>query len=391
MVAMGALTFSACADTEPGSIVAPDASQIATASDASDAPADAPCTRDCEFFPPVCTDDIFCPNGLFDPAKPGGGPDSFDVRTTVHLIRGRSASDVWVVGALGALTHFDGTSWVRVALPIGGPSPKGRMSTLRTLWLGPDYEVGIEGLKQIYSRGLVDPPDAGGDWTDNGALNIAAPRINPASLTVTSGWASPGEGWFWLSTGPLTNAATTPSGLIRVRVGDPGSFTGEIAATTTGTLNDLHGASADDFWAVGMNGTAVRVTGASGDSPSIKAYDSQTRNALYGVWAASASDVWAVGFDGTIRHYTGDPLRWEIVSDVPAGAHLNAVWGSSSSDIWAVGQDAVVLHYDGTRWSRVKIAGLGERRPDLVTVWTAGPGHVWIGGHGVVLSLGGKP
>ena len=103
-----------------------------------------------------------------------------------------------------------------------------------------------------------------------------------------------------------------------------------------GTFAGLHGASADDLWAVGMDGATARVTGASGDSPSAKAYNSQTRNALYGVWAASPSDVWAVGFGGTIRHYTGDPLLWEVVPDIPEDMHLNAVFGSSASDIWAV-------------------------------------------------------
>jgi hypothetical protein len=39
----------------------------------------------------------------------------------------------------------------------------------------------------------------------------------------------------------------------------------------------------------------------------------------------------------------------------------------------------------------VKVAGLGELRPDLYAVWSSAPGHVWIGGQGVVLSLGGKP
>jgi hypothetical protein len=67
------------------------------------------------------------------------------------------------------------------------------------------------------------------------------------------------------------------------------------------------------------------------------------------------------------------------------------VFGSSGSDIWAVGDHGVVLHYDGTRWSRVGIAGLGLRRPDLTAVWVPEPGHVWIGGIGVILSLGGKP
>ena len=43
------------------------------------------------------------------------------------------------------------------------------------------------------------------------------------------------------------------------------------------------------------------------------------------------------------------------------------------------------------RGGRGQIGGLGSRRTDLTSVWTSGPGHVWIGGEGVVLSLGGKP
>jgi photosystem II stability/assembly factor-like uncharacterized protein len=81
----------------------------------------------------------------------------------------------------------------------------------------------------------------------------------------------------------------------------------------------------------------------------------------------------------------------DIVSDVPATENLHAVWGTSSSDVWVVGDGACVLHWDGTTWSRVKVTGLGERRPDLFAVWAPGPGHVWVGGDGVLLSLGGKP
>ena len=67
------------------------------------------------------------------------------------------------------------------------------------------------------------------------------------------------------------------------------------------------------------------------------------------------------------------------------------MWGTSSSDVWVVGDRALVLHYDGKQWSRVPVGGLEGLRPDLYAVWTAEPGHVWIGGEGTVLSIGGKP
>ncbi|MDF2693089.1 MAG: hypothetical protein K0S65_1472, partial [Labilithrix sp.] len=97
------------------------------------------------------------------------------------------------------------------------------------------------------------------------------------------------------------------------------------------------------------------------------------------------------GASGTLRHYVGGPLAWDTVPASPTTADLNAVWGSSSSDVWAVGNAGVVLHYDGKSWSRVKVAGLGRRRPTLTAVWAPLPGRVWIGGQGVFLSLGGKP
>ena len=78
-------------------------------------------------------------------------------------------------------------------------------------------------------------------------------------------------------------------------------------------------------------------------------------------------------------------------SQLGAPPSLRAVWSAGPNDVWSVSADGAVLHYDGTRWSRMKIGGLGSRRPDLTTVWTAGPGHVWVGGDGVLLSLGGKP
>jgi hypothetical protein len=151
----------------------------------------------------------------------------------------------------------------------------------------------------------------------------------------------------------------------------------------------VHGSSADDLWAVGLGGATFHITDAQSDAPVVTPYDSQTTATLYGVWTASATEAWSVGGAGSIRHYTGSAPRWDVVPDVPTIATLHAVWGTSATDVWAVGEGAVVVHFDGTSWTRVKIAGLGERRPDLYTVWSAGPGRAWIGGDGVILSVGG--
>ncbi len=403
LAAFASSGLGACAASDETTISEEPERNIASVGDSgADASADGdaavPCAADCEYFPPACSADVLCSNGLFDPNKPTGGPDHLDMRMTVQLIRGRSANDVWVLGGLGAQRHFDGTSWVRSELPASEISPMGLVPGLQTLWLRDTSEIGFNGVQtssRSYSRGLVDPPDGGlgsDGWTEH-----APPSLVPAgpfkrgSQRVTFGWSSPGSDWFWLATGKTSLVLPNPPALIRVRVADAGVFAGEVKVLDAGSFMGMHGVSADDFWAVGMDGAAVRVTGGSGASPTFKHYNSRTRNALYGVWAASASDVWAVGFNGTVRHYTGDPLLWEVVSDVPAGVHLNAIWGTSASDIWAVGNEAVVLHYDGIRWSRVKIGGLGLRRPNLTTVWASDSEHVWIGGEGVVLSLGGKP
>jgi len=158
-----------------------------------------------------------------------------------------------------------------------------------------------------------------------------------------------------------------------------------------GVMQSIHGSSPDELWAVGRRGATFHVTGAQSETPTITAFDSRTVAELDGVWAASPTDAWAVGGAGTIRHYTGGAVSWDVVDDVPTDEDLHAVWGTSSADVWAVGDGPTVLHYDGATWSRVEVAGLGQRRPNLFSVWTASPGHVWIGGDGVILSLGGKP
>ncbi len=343
-----------------------------------------PCT-DCEYFPEVCTPDALCAGGPFDPSTPGG---SLDMRARIMTIRGRSSSDVWAAGALGALAHFDGTTWRR-----SDPGPR---ETMRALWLRDSEEIAVALPTSLYARGLDGgaAPSADG-WTVR-KLPVPFEFFGYIAVEFESAWAAPGSDSLWCAMRVGMSGLT--SGLWRLRRSPtsefelgPGVPADVCTALPCDAIMSIHGASANELWAVGQRGAALRITNAESETPSVKAFNSRTWNALNGVWAASASEAWAVGTSGTIRHYTGHPVDWEVVSDVPTTEPLNAVWGSSSSDVWAVGDAGVVLHYDGKTWSRVKVAGLGARRPDLTTVWASAPGHVWIGGHGVILSLGGKP
>lgn len=330
-----------------------------------------------------CSPEALCPGGPFDPSTIGG---ALDLRTRITAIRGRSASDVWAVGAGGTIVHFDGTSWSR--------SETGTIETMNAIWLRENEEIALVSLAAMYTRGLPlpdggnAPPSAGG-WSE-GTLFEFGP-----SAAVTSTWTAPGAPWLWCSS-PAQNGST---GLWRLHV-DPASqsldianpFGDDVCATLPcAWMTSVHGTSGDDLWAVGYSGTTYRITNAQGDAPVITPFDSKTWAGLNGVWAASEKDAWSVGGAGVIRHYTGQPTSWDVVDDVPTTGNLNAIWGTSSTDVWAVGNDAVVLHYDGKGWSLMKVAGLGVSRPNLYTVWASSPGHVWIGGDGVILSVGGKP
>lgn len=373
--------LGACASDEEGALPPPEIASAVPEQDAAVADAEAgPCTADdCEYFPEACAPDVLCPSGPFDPDNSAAG---LDWRTRINVVRGRSASDVWIAGAVGTVAHFDGTSWTR--------SETGTRESLRELWLPGAREISFRSLAEVYARGLgagdADASVSAGGWSPR--------KVAPAATfggELGPVWAVPGADALWVATdGGFWRLELTPGSTFEGARSIPSLPCG---APPCGSPRSLHGVSAKtvSLWMVGDRGLAMRVTDAGGDTPTVTSLNTQTWDGLTGVWAASESDVWAVGGTGTIRHYTGDGLRWDVVSDVPTDEHLNAVWGTSPSDVWAVGNAGVVLHYDGTRWSRVKVAGLGARRPDLYTVWSPGAGQVWIGGYGVVLALGGKP
>jgi len=381
----------ACATTEGVAFAPPsDVPHVVptedAAPDAAPDAADPVACADCEYFPSECTDDVLCPYPSLDPLS---SESLLHPLADVMTIRGRGPSDVWLSGALGALAHFDGAAWKLSDLGAG--------ETQRALWLRDSVEITFGSLTKFSVRGVdaAEGADAGvsaDGWSARQFPTTPGSWALYAALVKTA-WATSGSDVLWVGADGGTSC-----GLWRVRHTVPATLTiAESIPVATCKLQrvteilGLHSASSDVLWAVGGHGAAIRIDGPNEAAPTYRILNSMTTNALRGVWAASDTDVWAVGTVGTIRRYRGDEHLWEAVDDVPTNEALNAVWGTSASDIWAVGDAGVVLHYDGARWSRVKVAGLGGARPDLYSVWSSAPGHVWIGGQGVVLSLGGKP
>lgn len=344
-----------------------------------------------------CVPGALCPVALFGMSDGGA---ELDMRTRINVIRGRSPSDVWAGGAAGAIAHFDGTTWKR--------SETRTVESIRGLWLRDTGEMAWMSIAPASTlvRGIDLVPAAGAQPSTDGWLS-AQDELPADGTTVgfgglssglTAVWSTSDAEWLWGTSAMASDDVNHADGLWRARI-DATLKTLEVRAPfPAGTcltfgcwwMEAIHGATADDLWAVGRGGVTLHVTGAQSDAPTLTAVDSQTWMSLKGVWA-TGREMFAVGGTGTIRHYSGTGDTLDIVSDVPVLEALNAVWGTSPNDVWAVGENSCVIHWDGTHWSRIAVGGLGGRRPDFYTVWTGTPGKVWIGGDGVLLTLGGEP
>jgi hypothetical protein len=382
------IELGACANTdEGGSLPADDSRERIAADGSADGGALSP---DASVDADSCVPDALCPLALF-----GSADGKLDLRTRIEVIRGRSPSDVWAGGGGGAILHFDGTAWTR--------SETRTVETVRGFWLRDAGEMAWMSMFPVSTlvRGIDLQPSAGAQPSADGWLSAAGVATpDTLSKTLTAVWSTSDAEWLWGTTAISSMAfvTTEPNGLWRARIDAEGRTLAVSDALPSGycgklgcwQMAALHGATADDLWAVGRNGMTLHVTGAQTEVPTFTALDSQTWAMLFGVWA-TGSEMFAVGGAGTIRHYAGTGDTLDIIPDVPALETLHAVWGTSSNDVWAVGEAACVLHWDGAQWSRIAVRGLGGRRPDLYAVWTATPGKVWIGGDGVLLSLGGEP
>ena len=194
-----------------------------------------------------------------------------------------------------------------------------------------------------------------------------------------------GDGEHWLrcptpTTESLRGSWFDPDGILWV-VGTGGvvlSFDGKTwtqhYAEAGLFLNDIHGSSTENIWAVG-NDVVLHWSGQTWTRETL-----ETKGSLYSIWARDTDDVWVGGTE--VWHYNGatwqavynkaKPARgiwvdesgavWMAANDVLQCDLLDCqltptlvgeqidVWGTSSTDVWTIGTEGG-MHWDGSRWT----------------------------------------
>ncbi len=254
------------------------------------------------------------------------------VKKNIYGMWGTSAQNIYAVGALGSLWHWDGGGWTQQA------------SVAKTDWRG---IFGVD-AQHIFAVGL-----AGAAAVFDGVTWKAAPVAGNQNLTGV--FAAQGASG-------IVAFASSQSGIYQYNKTTGWQQNGNLYAN----FMAIHGSDATHMWAVGMTGAM-----AMWDGVSWKTQTSGTSIALRDVWAASPTLVYAVGENGIILKYDGK--AWKPMNS-GVTTTLSSVWGNAGDDVWAVGARGVILHYNGKTWQQLPGQALDKL---LDAVWTTPAGDLF--------------
>jgi hypothetical protein len=356
----------------------------------------------------ICT----APGWCWQNPMPQGNP--------LFSVWGRASDDVWAVGPLGTIMHFDGARW--------SPSTHVGTELIQDVWgaaANDAWAVALEGVILHYD---------GRDWsrvespTQKGLLSIFGFSANDIWAVGTEGTILRyrGERWETLASGvPNTlysvwGAAPNDGWIVGGGVGL--HWDGMAVAPSSISENDLlsvFGHGAGDIWSAGRDGELHHFTGSGWTR-----VHSGVFVTLFAIWGPSASEMYAVGPGGLLLSYNGqgwlprrlglDPFGnfsgetlqdlwgfgddgwiigsrgslyrrkgdWRRVeSDRPR--ELRGIWAASQSAAFAVGSEGSFLRWDGTSWER---GNAGNETRNARAVWGAAPNDVWaVGENGLML------
>jgi hypothetical protein len=279
----------------------------------------------------------------------------------LHAVWGSAADNVYAVGTVGTILHYDGSAWSIMNSPT------------------------TRDLNGIWGRSGNDIFAVGSAVDYNVDTNYRIPTILHYDGTTwgkMSALSKTGFGSVW----------GTPGGdLFVAGAYDPIYFDGNCWSYVPTPnyfewISAVWGFNSSDVYAVGTRGTILHYDGSV-----LTRMDSGTTEYLWGIWGSSGSDVFAVG-GSTILHYDGN--SWTpMASGTTAG--LWGVWGSSARDVFAVGgyyagsiAHSTILHYNGSSWSPM----ISEAATFLYGIWGSSGSDIFaVGSDGVILHYSDAP
>jgi hypothetical protein len=295
--------------------------------------------------------------------------------TDLHGVAAIAADDVWIAGYRGVVAHFDGSGWTEGALPVsptyGVPDTNAMWATARN-----DVWVGAFG-------GVVSHYD-GASWT---TTDVAAPFGDFWEV-----WGSARDDvWFfgdneavhWDGTQFVTGAPTGVQGVGwgysrtdvwgadvngGLRHDANGTWT-PVAASTQFSYSGGWCPGPDEAWIVTYDGKIVHAT------PTITAtpLDAPDFSVLWSV-AGVAGDAWAVGAGGRQWHFDG--TTWTPLYP-PLTGTLTSISGTADDDVWAAGDGGTVMHHDAVGWTASTV---GDATANWRAVYAVARDDVFLAG-----------
>ncbi len=335
-------------------------------------------------------------------------PSANVARYSLTSVWGTGPSNVWAVGSLGTVLHFDGNTWTRTSVGSG--------ETLRAVWANGDGGVWVGGEAQETRWAGSSAPSEPPVWQTLRPIRLPKPSISaslfvPGSAALESLWGLAGVAGAggavygrvrFIETSVAGNAFAAPPTFWRLpapnepvagwaAVGVPACNQTFPKSPAGAAARALWGRTPTELWALagpcafhGQVGPVATADAGPGADFTWDVIDTQSFDAdLHAVWGPPGADVWLVGQSGRIRRWH-EGTSVEVMAS-PTRETLHGVWGTSAVDVWAVGDSGTVLHYDGTVWAISPVSLPEGMAPNLYGIWGSDSSSLWVVGEGIVL------
>lgn len=362
--------------------------------------------------PRVCNRDRFC---WHNPLPQGND---------LKAIWGSSANDVWAVGSVGTVLHFDGKSWRLVDSGTNADLTAIWGRAANNVWAFADdgSAIQFDGVKwsagstpstaSCYKLRTASGRDATnlyvgtamGDLckTNGSAWRSVSQNLFKDGSGIASLWINPaGAGWLvgekgqsaelplgsesWQtksSLGFTVSAMSNWQDQPRWAVGGGSAlWVGQKWQTIplpmgVGALSAVWSSSTDTAWAAAVGGGFLRW-----NVTEWKSVPSPNKQTVRSFWGSSESDIWAVGDGGVMLHFDG--RSWASLWDDRAeGNPVNAAWGASREEVWFVGGKTSIMKWDGQSIGRIPTS----MSDDLYAIAGTDSSDVWtVGANGLIL------
>lgn len=161
----------------------------------------------------------------------------------------------------------------------------------------------------------------GSSYLPTSSATTAQPlALDAGTAVMTALWGA--NGTYWTTTGPS----------VAFRLDGVASGAWTVHSGTTRTIRAMHGTS-DALWAVGDNGTVLRMANPSA-SATFAAQGFPNTDALRGVWVGGPDRVWIINGVGNAWSYSTAAGYTQVRTPLNATA---AVYGLADGGVWVLG------------------------------------------------------